>query len=88
MKHFQLNDFLPTGATAFPSARFGMGTGPVGFSNIACTGTESNIVDCVNDGYGVIGSCTHADDASASCLEGEESEQYRVRSIDHRMKIL
>jgi hypothetical protein len=69
-----MSDFFfqssPLGATAFPNARFGRGTGPIAFNNIACTGAELSLFDCANDGYANIGSCTHADDASVSCQEG------------------
>ena len=58
------------GATAFPEARFGSGTGPIAFNNVACTGAELRLSDCASDGFANIGTCTHTDDASISCLEG------------------
>ena len=61
---------LISGATAFPNAQFGQGTGPIAYNNLLCTGGERRLVDCPSDGYGVIGSCTHSDDASVSCQEG------------------
>lgn len=60
--------YIP-GATAYSNARYGQGTGPIVFSNLLCTGSETSILDCPSDGFGVIGSCTHADDASVACLE-------------------
>lgn len=62
--------FHSSGATAFPGAAFGQGAGPIAFNNLVCTGAESSILDCASDGYGIIGSCTHENDASASCRQG------------------
>ena len=67
--------FPVTGAAAYPNARFGQGSGPIAFSNLHCTGTEASIFDCESDGIGVIGSCTHADDASLSCQESKFPNQ-------------
>lgn len=62
--------YTSSGSTTYPNARFGQGTGPIVFNNVYCTGSESNILDCLSDGYGVVGSCTHADDASITCSKG------------------
>ena len=59
-----------TGAVAYPNARFGQGTGPIFVNNLQCTGTENTIFDCMSDGLGSIGTCSHADDASVMCQEG------------------
>ena len=53
----------------YSSARFGMGTGLIYFNNLACTGTETSIFDCMSDGVGVFGTCTHANDAAIMCHE-------------------
>lgn len=36
-------------------------------NNVACAGTETNIVYCPSDGWAVSGSCTHNEDISVSC---------------------
>ncbi len=68
--------YIFIGATAYPNARYGPGTGLIAFNNLVCTGTELNIFDCDSDGYGVTGTCTHADDASVQCLEGMPPHNY------------
>lgn len=65
--------FLCTGAVAYPNARFGMGMGPIYLNNLACNGGEMSILDCMNDGLGVFGACTHADDAAVMCQECKPS---------------
>ncbi len=61
------------GAVAYSGARFGQGTGPIIYSSIVCTGSEISIADCTSVGFDAISSttCTHADDASMMCQEGE-----------------
>jgi len=51
----------------YPNARYGQGTGPIYYNNLICTGSEPRLPDCGNDGLGVIGSCTHNDDAAMFC---------------------
>ena len=55
------------GASSYSDALFGQGRGPILLNNVACTGTESRLIDCSADPIGVTGSCTHADDAGVSC---------------------
>lgn len=57
------------GAVAYSNARFGPGTGPIVINNLACIGNEATIGDCMSDGFGVIGSCTHSEDAGVMCQE-------------------
>ena len=52
--------------TAYKSARYGQGTGPIWLSNVSCIGIESNLADC---GYFHITNkkCTHSNDAGVYC---------------------
>ena len=54
-----------TDATAYSSARFGQGTGPIHLDNVACTGTEDALVHCayVSDSS----DCFHFEDAGVLC---------------------
>ena len=63
---------MPSGAVAYPGARFGPGTGPIHLNNVMCSGAERTIFECTSDGLGVSGSCTHADDAAVMCQESEQ----------------
>ena len=54
-------------ATAFSNARFGPGTGPIHLDNVACTGTETQITECLYDPDS--SDCLHFEDASVSCSE-------------------
>ena len=61
-----LNTFSPLGATAYSSAYFGRGTGPILLDNVGCTGGESRLLDCYSDGVGV-SNCDHSQDAGVRC---------------------
>ena len=56
---------INTGAVALRYAFFGQGTGEILFSNVGCSGEESEILDCSStpprDG------CDHDEDAGVSC---------------------
>eukprot|EP00057_Strongylocentrotus_purpuratus_P029544 XP_011684018.1 PREDICTED: deleted in malignant brain tumors 1 protein-like [Strongylocentrotus purpuratus] len=51
---------------AFSGAAFGEGTGNITLDNVNCTGEESRILSCSNNGLGVH-DCSHADDAGVRC---------------------
>lgn len=50
-------------------AQFGLGSGPVWLSQISCLGNESKLSDCVHNGAGHVGNCSHAQDAGVQCSE-------------------
>ena len=54
--------------TALSSARFGQGTGPIWLDDVFCTGSESELLDCSNNGIGVH-NCDHSQDASVRCID-------------------
>ena len=35
---------------------------------MVCDGSEHSIIECSNDGWGVVGKCTHKDDAGVRCI--------------------
>eukprot|EP00057_Strongylocentrotus_purpuratus_P029542 XP_011684016.1 PREDICTED: deleted in malignant brain tumors 1 protein-like [Strongylocentrotus purpuratus] len=58
---------------AFSGAAFGEGSGNITLDNVHCTGEESSIFSCPNNGLGVH-DCSHADDAGVRCsLSNDEN---------------
>jgi hypothetical protein len=54
-------------ALSFPCcAAFGQGSDPIWMDNVTCNGTESRLVDCPFNGFG-INDCSHFEDASVTC---------------------
>ena len=58
-----------TATAAHGSARFGAGSGPILFSELACIGNESVITECQHLLTGVH-NCNHSEDAGVIC-EGQ-----------------
>ena len=55
-----------SGATAVSRAGFGQGTGQIWLDNVACTGTESRLIDCPANSLGSH-NCAHSEDAGVRC---------------------
>ena len=52
-------------ATALSNAFYGQGNGPILLDDVACTGTETNILTCQYDS--VTSDCGHSEDAGVQC---------------------
>ncbi|XP_072170578.1 scavenger receptor cysteine-rich domain-containing protein DMBT1-like [Diadema setosum] len=48
-------------------AGYGQGSGQILLDNVQCTGTESNLVDCSHNEYGVH-NCAHSEDVGVKCI--------------------
>ena len=55
-----------TDASSFSLSHFGGGTGGIFLDNVACSGSESRLIDCSHSGIGVH-NCDHTDDAGVRC---------------------
>ena len=61
-----LSEFVSTGAIAQVRAYFGQGTGAILLDQVACTGTETRLVNCCSNPLG-IHDCSHSEDAGVTC---------------------
>ncbi|XP_061179220.1 CAP-Gly domain-containing linker protein 1-like [Saccostrea echinata] len=52
--------------TAYSNARYGQGVGQIWMDEVGCSGSESSIFSCRNNGWGVH-DCSHGEDASVKC---------------------
>ncbi|KAL8625952.1 hypothetical protein ACOMHN_012544 [Nucella lapillus] len=66
------------GATAYSSARFGSGTGPIWLDDLSCAGTERFLDMCAYRPWGH-SNCLHNEDLSVSC--GSVPSSARVRLV-------
>ena len=53
-----------TGATAYASAQFGAGAGPIVMDNVRCTATENKLIECL---FTFNHDCSHSEDAGVRC---------------------
>ena len=56
--------------TAYSSAYFGQGSGPIWLDSVTCTGNESTLASCGHFGVNITRSCSHYDDAGVRCFGG------------------
>ena len=61
-------------ATAYSSAAFGRGSGPILIDNVACTGRENRLIDCTFDNH--TGDCSHSEDAGVRCYSPPSIGEY------------
>ncbi len=57
--------YTTIGATAYVSARFGAGAGPIVMDDVRCTATESRLIDCPAT---FNHNCVHSEDAGVRCI--------------------
>ena len=77
-----LESSLAAAATAYSSAFYGRGTGPILMDNVACTGSESGLINCNFDNH--TGDCSHSEDAGVRCYSPPstgESVVYLVNKL-------
>ena len=55
---------LQSGATAYTSARFGAGAGPIVMDDVRCTATENRLIECP---FTFNHNCVHSEDAGVRC---------------------
>ena len=57
------------GAIPYLNSFFGRRNGPILLDSVACNSSESNIVNCSHNGFGITSPyCDHGDDAGVRCL--------------------
>ena len=55
-----------SGATGVRLAGYGQGSGPITLDNVACTGSEAQLIDCPANAIGTH-NCDHNEDAGVIC---------------------
>ena len=61
------------GATAYTSAQFGAGTGPIVMDEVQCRTTERRLIDCL---FNLNHNCSHSEDAGVKCTSSTTGMRY------------
>ncbi|XP_038069984.1 deleted in malignant brain tumors 1 protein-like isoform X2 [Patiria miniata] len=74
---------------AVSSARFGQGSGDIFFNDVACTGSETSLLDCVKS---TVNNCGHGEDAGVICgTSGSDTSTIRLAdgysALDGRVEV-
>ena len=79
LQHYRLYSYwnIPIAAVALTSG-FTSGTGPIFLDDVACSGFEPRLIDCVHGGIGSH-DCVHTDDAGVNCTDGDTCTQGTIR---------
>ena len=67
---------LGTYGSAYSSAYFSPGLGPIWLDSVTCTGNESTLASCGHFGVNITRSCSHSEDAGVRCYNGTGSIIY------------
>ena len=70
-----------TDATALSRAAFGEGTGQIWLDNVACTGSESRLIDCSANSLGSH-NCGHHEDAGVRCSASTSSTRKQTERVE------
>ena len=78
-----------SGGQAIHDAEFGEGQGAIWLDNVECSGHESELSDCIHNGWGQ-NNCWHGEDAGVICEEGKNrvNFQYEDRPLYRRIPSL
>ena len=63
---FQISLACCAGGTAYDHAFFGAGTGPIYLDDVACTSTDSKLLECASRPI-LTHNCFHSEDAGVGC---------------------
>ena len=53
--------------SSYGRAYFGQGSGSIWLDSVACTGSETALLNCGHLGVGVLRSCSHSEDVGVRC---------------------
>ena len=67
--YYDYNFLSNTGALPYLNSFFGRRNGPILLDSVSCNLSESNVVNCTHNGFGITSPyCDHDDDAGVQCL--------------------
>ena len=69
MHNYYIKDLFCAGAIPYFNSYFGRSSGPIILDRVTCTRLETNILECVHGGIGVVlSSCNRYNQVGVQCL--------------------
>lgn len=81
-----MTEIISVDAQSVSGAGFGQGTGPVLLDQVACSGSETSLLDCTSVSSAI--SCPHSQDAGVRCNAIRKDDKIMLRPVHYVLLLM